>query len=929
MIEKINTYLPELKKNKNRETVIGFCRLIMEWMGIQPLERQQVLLDITETLKKMLVENTIVANQYHLYRLNDTAQNIACRLAVVKKINKSTLFRLSYHEMVARSWQHTISVAYDRLPYTIDFVTLNNFSSVTVVITQGDKIRTINFNKEKLSNLQLYKILPKWEGMAAKPKAAINEEIWSSLDLKEVNKEFYSQIKLQFDALIGIAKTQNKKANEDTLKQFAVRLIGRYIFCWFLKEKGIIPDKLLISETIQQHKKKYFRTFLTKLFFETLNAEITDKVRNSTLTELDELYKNIPYLNGGLFEQHPEDDLFKKLDLNDWLIAFVQVLENFDFTVDESSSQYQQVAIDPEMLGRIFENLLASQNPDTEKMANQRKAFGAFYTPREIVDYMVNESLKAHIETHILPEMPAESNVASEPEVDYKGTLFQHLEPQQVRMSFDKNQTAIIEQKRKQLRVKIDKLFASDCTENPFDKEETILVRKAFSDITVLDPACGSGAFPMGVMLRLMELRQIVGHGYRNNYDLKNEILSRSIFGVDIMPMAVEIARLRAWLSLVLEADYKPADRKNNFGIAALPNLDFKFICANSLIDVPENKFVELMAANHLKQFEELTKEYFSAFDYKKEQLKKEINKCINAITDYHEIAINQWEKEITKNVKSTENKLSQMRTKQDEYERQRKIWQSYKNIFDNKTVEFFNPKYFFPVVKNGFNVVIGNPPYGILNKKQNKSESIVVSNDTLEYFKNSEYYRPASGGMLNVFRLFILRSVRLLNDNGIFSEIFPLAFTGDVSIKNLRKYILENTQIIFIEAFPERDNINKRIFEAVKMSVCIMNLKKTIKDTSFFIRINTDRFIDETAEKNYLNQKIIRTLDFNNSTFPLTSRAETELLLKIFKKCKRFEEIGKCNTGEIDMTFCKDAFSDNLKDAVLLKGAIIDRISS
>ena len=109
-----------------------------------------------------------------------------------------------------------------------------------------------------------------------------------------------------------------------------------------------------------------------------MNAEVTDPSRYETITSLDELYKNIPYLNGGLFDWHPEDILFNQIDLNEWLIAFVKVLENFDFTVDESSSTYQHVAIDPEMLGCIFENLLASQNPDTEKMANQRKAFGAF-----------------------------------------------------------------------------------------------------------------------------------------------------------------------------------------------------------------------------------------------------------------------------------------------------------------------------------------------------------------------------------------------------------------------------------------------------------------------------------------------------------------------------------------------------------------------
>ena len=153
-------------------------------------------------------------------------------------------------------------------------------------------------------------------------------------------------------------------------------------------------------------------------------------------------------------------------------------------------------------------------------------------------------------------------------------------------------------QTRNKIKEKIEKLFSPNCDTNPFDKRETVIVQNALRDIKILDPACGSGAFPIGMLLRLMNLREIVGNSLNSRYELKSEILSRNIYGVDIMPMAVEIARLRAWLSLVLEVDYKSIDRKHNFNIKALPNLDFKFICANSLIDSGYDRFLKIDKGN-------------------------------------------------------------------------------------------------------------------------------------------------------------------------------------------------------------------------------------------------------------------------------------------------------------------------------------------
>ena len=380
-----------------------------------------------------------------------------------------------------------------------------------------------------------------WAHIATKSKPEIADLFWRSIDIKEVNKEFYRQIKERFDTLVGIAKTKNVNATENQVKQFAVRLIGRYIFCWFLKEKKIIPHALIGSETIHKTP-EYHQIFLQKLFFGTLNTRVGERdwlLGEDILTR--QHFEKIPYLNGGLFDKTSEDDLFASLDLNSWLLNFVGILENYDFTVDESSSNYQLVAVDPEMLGRIFENLLASQNPETEKAANnERKAFGAFYTPRDIVDYMVNESLQTYLAN--------------------------------------------------KLDVNADEL-ASAFSANPAWPEK-LNKRKAQADsilqsVKILDPACGSGAFPMGVLHRLINLRELVSL-QPDTYHLKKDILSNNIYGIDIMPMAVEIARLRAWLSLIVEEDYKGEKIASNFGIDALPNLDFKFMQGNSLLETYE-----------------------------------------------------------------------------------------------------------------------------------------------------------------------------------------------------------------------------------------------------------------------------------------------------------------------------------------------------
>ena len=223
--------------------------------------------------------------------------------------------------------------------------------------------------------------------------------------------------------------------------------------------------------------------------------------------------------------------------------------------------------------------------------------------------------------------------------------------------------------------------------------------------------------------------------------------------------------------------------------------------------------------------------------------------------------------------------------------------------------------------------MVIGNPPYGLLNKRQNKTMGHLASAKEIQYYRTSPEYAPAMGGMINVFRLFIVKSVHLLSHNGIFSQIFPLAFIADVSCGNLRKYLLKNYEVLSIEAFPERDDAKKRVFEAVKMSVCILNLLNQESTGKFSMRIHGDRFIDVENEKVLLDIGDISLIDEANHTIPLLHKGDLNLIRKMYRESSvRMEDLGHCYTGEIDLTANKKYLTDDSECAVMIKGAIIDK---
>jgi type I restriction-modification system DNA methylase subunit len=274
-----------------------------------------------------------------------------------------------------------------------------------------------------------------------------------------------------------------------------------------------------------------------------LNKEISDRSHEDKLT---------PYLNGGLFDIN-ENDFYENSNLsfpNRFFNQLFQTLNKYNFTVDESSPEFQHVAIDPEMLGRIFESLLAEQ-VDENNGSNQQKVSGAFYTPREIVNYMCEESIIEFLKTKILDSNDRDRRL--EELIRLPETIFR-----------DQDQN-----KRRDWKPYAEFILNELIGNQP---------------ITILDPAVGSGAFPMGMLHLLVKIITRLDSKYEKNISkLKREILSKSIYGVDIEQTAIEICRLRAWLSIIVDVNI---DEK----FEPLPNLDFKFICANTLIELDDSE---------------------------------------------------------------------------------------------------------------------------------------------------------------------------------------------------------------------------------------------------------------------------------------------------------------------------------------------------
>ena len=640
---------------------------------------------------------------------------------------------------------------------------------------------------------------------------------------------------------------------EKAVRDYVKKLMGRLVFIQFLQKKGWMgcPEGEAWNGGDKEFVQNLFANTTNKDSFvddvlEPLFNDINTK-RTGDLSSCPNVGVGIkiPYLNGGLFEKDSHDNISFPLPAK-FMKSMLDFFASYNFTIDENDPDDAEIGVDPEMLGRIFENLL-----------EDNKDKGAFYTPKEIVQYMCRESLIAYLQTDITDETTKES----------------------IRQFITSHDASVLSEERKEY------------------------IDQKLIDVKICDPAIGSGAFPMGLLRELYAChKSIKGIDDESAVNIKSHIIQNNIYGVDIESGAVEIARLRFWLALVV-------DEKSP---RTLPNLDFKIMQGNSLLEqykgvdlsrIMENK-TRLDGCVQMTLFENdidilrhqliaLRKEYFNTYNKKqKESLRITMR---NIVQQQIDATVNKF------TGKTSEEKNEQI---------------NMNNIDIASTSEFFLwHTWFSDVFENGgFDIVIGNPPYFVY-QAQHVGEIDVLRKD--------KDYTIAFGGKLNAYKLFLANALKkLLKPNGVNCFIFQNSFLGDKQATNLRKYVLEKTQIINIESFPERDSKKKRVFESVKMSVCIPTIRNTPTNNQFTVNIWDDKY-KTSGLSTCFNKDDIKAIDCTDYVIPRLKKEYKGIIIKMISK--KFFPI-KCYEGELNITIHKKMFNQITCNPIILKGASIQR---
>ena len=433
--------------------------------------------------------------------------------------------------------------------------------------------------------------------------------------------------------------------NEKKIRDYVKKMMGRITFLHFLQRKGWMCEDLNYMQNMFEnspYKNDYLDSVLEPLFFGILNTKPAE--REALFADYDwdksllNEWKDIPYLNGGLFERDEEDEPESRFPA-DYFKRLFQFFSEYNFTIDENDPNDAEVGVDPEMLGKIFENLL-----------EDNKDKGAFYTPKEIVRYMCQESLIAYLETN--------TSVAKD---------------------------------------KIRKFVLSPedgVADIPDNKKPKLLT--TLEEVKICDPAIGSGAFPMGLLNELLHCREVLSGERYDRAEIKKSIIQNNIYGVDIEKGAVDIARLRFWLSIVVDEETP----------SPLPNLDYKIMQGNSLIEsfmgVDLSKLT--YEKGHKKDKGEIT-----LFDDEKNRLQKRVFQLLKA---YYSCSDHDRKVKLQQEISDTINKQLEAQAYDPVIlEQLKKI-----NLAENN--KFFLWHTWFSDVfnrnddKNGFDIVIGNPPY-------------------------------------------------------------------------------------------------------------------------------------------------------------------------------------------------------------------------
>lgn len=553
--------------------------------------------------------------------------------------------------------------------------------------------------------------------------------------------------------------------NEKKIRDYVKKMMGRITFLHFLQRKGWMCGDLNYMQNMFEksaYKNDYLDSVLEPLFFGILNTKPAE--REALFTDYDwdksllNEWKDIPYLNGGLFERDEEDEPESRFPA-EYFKGLFQFFSEYNFTIDENDPNDAEVGVDPEMLGKIFENLL-----------EDNKDKGAFYTPKEIVRYMCQESLIAYLETN----------------------------------------TSIAKDKIRQFV-----LFPEEgVTDIPENKKPKLLA--ALEEVKICDPAIGSGAFPMGLLNELLHCREVLSGENYDRVEIKKSILQNNIYGVDIEKGAVDIARLRFWLSIVVDEETP----------SPLPNFDYKIMQGNSLIE--SFMGVDLSKLTYEKEYKK-DKGEFSLFDDEKNRLQKTVS---HLLSSYYSCSDHDKKVKLQQEISDTINKQLEAQAYN------LSILAKLKEINLAENNNFFLWHTWFSDVFNrngreGFDIVIGNPPYGA------NIDELVPLYERL--------YPKTSHGYKDIYKYFYDFGLSICRKDGSLCYITPNTFLRQPRYGDLRRVLLEYniTQIL---------DLGENIFMDAVVPVTICLCKNACNKN------NEVSFIDLTQIISVQNSKEILT---------------------------------------------------------------------
>ena len=512
------------------------------------------------------------------------------------------------------------------------------------------------------------------------------------------------------------------KKDDKLVRDYIKKMMGRIVFLYFLQSKGWLAGNLhymhdLFYDASDEVKGDFLDKVLEPMFFGLLNTRPEDRSSAPLVNGVGVKYipnaGEIPYLNGGLFQQEKIDEVESVFPAGMFQSLF-DFFDSYNFTIDENDPNDAEVGVDPEMLGKIFENLL-----------EDNKDKGAFYTPKEIVRYMCQESLTAYLQTGI-------------EDVEVKEHIANFVKTNDV-----------------------EKLGGAS-------SELAMSIDRKLIDVKICDPAIGSGAFPMGLLRELYACRKSIEIFEEDNAaDIKRHIIQNNIYGVDIEKGAVDIARLRFWLALIID-EKEPMP---------LPNLDFKIMQGNSLLesykgvdlDVTSKKLktgkdtkktrgvlsLGFEETDVQKTIQDLVKSYFSITDHTlRAQRRQQIDKYVK---DYIKIC--------AEGNHEVQDAVDELEIPNDQFF----LWHTYfADVFE----------------QGGFDIVIGNPPYGVSIKDDYRKAVVASWGNVPDY---------------EIYYYFIVLAAPLLKEKGIMSYIIPNTFLFNTFAKHFREMLVEKWNVLEI----------------------------------------------------------------------------------------------------------------------------------